>query len=191
MRGPVAYSVGTGRRNKGLKVFSRGKTWFNAAFSGSQNDIHPRPHFRRPAADQRCGRGDPYELAGDGLFISHDERYEATDEFLTVWRRLLQGETVSYEGKHIKVENSNLLFPPQQEPHPPIYFGGSSQAGIEAAAKHTDVYLTWGEPPEQVKEKIERVKKQAAKEGDPFDLALGCMSLPVKLNKRHGKRQSA
>ncbi|MCY9208997.1 FMNH2-dependent alkanesulfonate monooxygenase [Bacillus subtilis] len=109
--------------------------------------------------------GDPYELAGDGLFISHDERYEATDEFLTVWRRLLQGETVSYEGKHIKVENSNLLFPPQQEPHPPIYFGGSSQAGIEAAAKHTDVYLTWGEPPEQVKEKIERVKKQAAKEG--------------------------
>ncbi|OWV37770.1 alkanesulfonate monooxygenase, FMNH(2)-dependent [Bacillus spizizenii] len=109
--------------------------------------------------------GDPYELAGDGLFISHDERYETTEEFLTVWRRLLQGETVSYEGKHIKVENSNLLFPPQQAPHPPIYFGGSSQAGIEAAAKHTDVYLTWGEPPEQVKEKIERVKKQAEKEG--------------------------
>ncbi|NTU27014.1 FMNH2-dependent alkanesulfonate monooxygenase [Bacillus tequilensis] len=109
--------------------------------------------------------GDPYELAGDGLFISHDERYEATDEFLTVWRRLLQGETVTYGGKHIKVENSNLLFPPQQAPHPPIYFGGSSQAGIEAAAKHTDVYLTWGEPPKQVKEKIERVKKQAEKEG--------------------------
>ncbi|MEC1748592.1 FMNH2-dependent alkanesulfonate monooxygenase [Bacillus mojavensis] len=109
--------------------------------------------------------GDPYELAGDGLFISHDERYEATDEFLTVWRGLLRGETVTYEGKHIKVENSNLLFPPRQTPHPPIYFGGSSQAGIEIAAKHTDVYLTWGEPPEQVKEKIERVKKQAEKEG--------------------------
>ncbi|PRP49562.1 alkanesulfonate monooxygenase, FMNH(2)-dependent [Bacillus halotolerans] len=109
--------------------------------------------------------GDPYELAGDGLFISHDERYEATDEFLTVWRGLLRGETVTYEGKHIKVENSNLLFPPRQAPHPPIYFGGSSQAGIEVAAKHTDVYLTWGEPPEQVKEKIERVKKQAEKEG--------------------------
>ncbi|WP_413287067.1 FMNH2-dependent alkanesulfonate monooxygenase [Bacillus mojavensis] len=109
--------------------------------------------------------GDPYELAGDGLFISHDERYEATDEFLTVWRGLLRGETVTFEGKHIKVENSNLLFPPRQTPHPPIYFGGSSQAGIEVAAKHTDVYLTWGEPPEQVKEKIERVKKQAEKEG--------------------------
>lgn len=109
--------------------------------------------------------GDPYELAGDGMFISHDERYKATEEFLTVWRGLMRGETVTYEGDHIKVENSNLLFPPKQSPHPPLYFGGSSQAGIEAAAKHTDVYLTWGEPPEQVKEKIETVKKQAAKEG--------------------------
>ncbi|MDS9998330.1 FMNH2-dependent alkanesulfonate monooxygenase [Bacillus atrophaeus] len=109
--------------------------------------------------------GDAHELAGDGLFISHDERYEATDEFLTIWRGLLQGETVDYEGKHMKVENGNLLFPPHQTPHPPLYFGGSSTAGIEVAAKHTDVYLTWGEPPESVKEKIETVKKQAEKEG--------------------------
>lgn len=109
--------------------------------------------------------GDAHELAGDGLFISHDERYEATDEFLTIWRGLLQGETVDYEGKHMKVENGNLLFPPHQTPHPPLYFGGSSAAGIEVAAKHTDVYLTWGEPPESVKEKIETVKKQAEKEG--------------------------
>lgn len=109
--------------------------------------------------------GDAHELAGDGLFISHDERYEATDEFLTIWRGLLQGKTVDYEGKHMKVENGNLLFPPYQTPHPPLYFGGSSTAGIEVAAKHTDVYLTWGEPPESVKEKIETVKKQAEKEG--------------------------
>ncbi|GCD81611.1 hypothetical protein PTHTG4_06730 [Parageobacillus thermoglucosidasius] len=39
--------------------------------------------------------GDPVELAGDGLFLSHDERYEATDEFLTVWKRLLSGEEVT------------------------------------------------------------------------------------------------
>lgn len=76
--------------------------------------------------------GDPYELAGDGMFISHDERYKATEEFLTVWRGLMRGETVTYEGDHIKVENSNLLFSPKQTPHPPLYFGGSSQAGIEA-----------------------------------------------------------
>ncbi|MDG2703245.1 LLM class flavin-dependent oxidoreductase, partial [Vibrio parahaemolyticus] len=36
--------------------------------------------------------GSKEELEGDGLFISHDERYEATEEFLTIWKRLLKGE---------------------------------------------------------------------------------------------------
>ncbi|MCM3183310.1 FMNH2-dependent alkanesulfonate monooxygenase [Priestia megaterium] len=109
--------------------------------------------------------GDPGELAGDGLFLSHDERYEAADEFLDVWKGLLAGDTVNYEGKHIHVENSELLYPPVQKPSPPIYFGGSSPAGQKVAAKHSDVYLTWGEPPEQVREKITTVRKQAEAEG--------------------------
>ncbi|MED3880845.1 FMNH2-dependent alkanesulfonate monooxygenase [Priestia megaterium] len=109
--------------------------------------------------------GDPAELAGDGLFLSHDERYEAADEFLDVWKGLLAGDTVNYEGKHIHVENSELLYPPVQKPSPPIYFGGSSPAGQKVAAKHSDVYLTWGEPPEQVREKITAVRKQAEAEG--------------------------
>ncbi|MED4058283.1 FMNH2-dependent alkanesulfonate monooxygenase [Priestia megaterium] len=109
--------------------------------------------------------GDPAELAGDGLFLSHDERYEAAGEFLDVWKGLLAGDTVNYEGKHIHVENSELLYPPVQKPSPPIYFGGSSPAGQKVAAKHSDVYLTWGEPPEQVREKIAAVRKQAEAEG--------------------------
>ena len=30
--------------------------------------------------------GDPAEAEGDGIFLSHDERYDVTDEFLEVWR---------------------------------------------------------------------------------------------------------
>jgi alkanesulfonate monooxygenase SsuD/methylene tetrahydromethanopterin reductase-like flavin-dependent oxidoreductase (luciferase family) len=33
--------------------------------------------------------GDPAELRGDGVWLDHDERYVATDEYLTIWRRLL------------------------------------------------------------------------------------------------------
>lgn len=109
--------------------------------------------------------GDPVELAGDGLFLKHDERYEAADEFLTIWRGLLQGETVNYDGKHVKSEGGELLFPPVQQPAPPVYFGGSSPAGQQVAASHSDVYLTWGEPPAQVKEKIDSVRQQAQKKG--------------------------
>jgi alkanesulfonate monooxygenase len=109
--------------------------------------------------------GDPVELAGDGLFLAHDERYEVTDEFLTVWRNLLEGKEVQYDGKHLKIEGGKLLFPPVQNPHPPIYFGGSSPAGQAVAAKHTDVYLTWGEPPAQVEQKIKEVRRLAEQEG--------------------------
>jgi alkanesulfonate monooxygenase len=116
--------------------------------------------------------GDPVELAGDGLFLSHDERYEATDEFLTVWKRLLSGEEVTLKGKHINVDGAKLLFPPIQIPYPPIYFGGSSPAGQLVAAKHADVYLTWGEPPAQVEEKISQVRKLAEQQGRAIEFGI-------------------
>ncbi|MEH2126565.1 LLM class flavin-dependent oxidoreductase [Nostoc sp.] len=40
--------------------------------------------------------GDTKELAKDGIFLDHDQRYELTDEFLTIWRSLMQGEEVTY-----------------------------------------------------------------------------------------------
>ncbi|QPA30292.1 FMNH2-dependent alkanesulfonate monooxygenase [Thermaerobacillus caldiproteolyticus] len=116
--------------------------------------------------------GDPVELGGDGLFLSHDERYEATDEFLTIWKGLLNGEEVTFEGKHLKVKGGKLLFPPVQKPYPPIYFGGSSSAGQLVAAKHADVYLTWGEPPEQVEKKISEVRRLAEKQGRTVEFGI-------------------
>mgnify|MGYP000308880085 CR=1 FL=1 len=68
--------------------------------------------------------GDPVENKGDGIFLSHEERYEVTREFLTVYNALLEGEVVNFTGKHIKVEDGRLLFPPVQSPRPPLFFGG-------------------------------------------------------------------
>lgn len=109
--------------------------------------------------------GDPVELAGDGLQLKHHERYELTDEFLTVWRELLEHGESNYEGDYLHIDGGKLLFSALQKPYPPLYFGGSSQVGQEVAAKHVDVYLTWGETPDKVKEKIEYVRKLAVKQG--------------------------
>ncbi|HEY2594065.1 MAG TPA: FMNH2-dependent alkanesulfonate monooxygenase [Chloroflexota bacterium] len=109
--------------------------------------------------------GDPRQLAGDGLFLSHDERYAMTDEFLTLWRRLMLGERVEFDGKYLHIEGARLSLPPLQQPYPPLYFGGSSAPGREVAARHADMYLTWGEPPEQVAEKIDDVRERAAQLG--------------------------
>ena len=109
--------------------------------------------------------GDPEELAGDGIFLDHRERYEESAEFTRVWRRVTEGETVDYEGKHVNVRGARLLFKPVQQPRPPLWFGGSSDAAQDLAAEQVDVYLTWGEPPALVKEKIDQVRAKAAAQG--------------------------
>lgn len=135
----------------------------------------PAPSARQAATlDQALGGrlllnvvpgGDATELAADGVFLKHDERYEAADEYLTIWRRLLSGETVDFEGKHFSVMQGQNFHAPVQKPYPPLYFGGSSPAAHDLAAKHVDAYLTWGEPPAAVAEKIADVHARAAKQG--------------------------
>jgi alkanesulfonate monooxygenase len=105
------------------------------------------------AAEQR-GYGDP---------LDHDQRYERADEFLTVVRAAIGGEPFDHHGHHFTIDNGLLAHPPDQPPA--IYLGGSSDPAIQVAARHADVYLTWGEPPDKVKEKIDRVAAMAAREG--------------------------
>ncbi|STQ45964.1 Alkanesulfonate monooxygenase [Ewingella americana] len=109
--------------------------------------------------------GDPVENKGDGIFLSHAERYQVTREFLEVYSRLLKGEKVDFDGEHIRVEGAEVLFPPVQENGPPLYFGGSSEEAIDVAANQIDTYLTWGEPVEQVAEKLAVVRQRAEAQG--------------------------
>jgi len=109
--------------------------------------------------------GDPVENRGDGIFLSHAERYQVTKEFLEVYSRLLKNEKVDFAGEHIRVEGAEILFPPVQENGPPLYFGGSSEEAIDVAANQIDTYLTWGEPLEQVAEKLAVVRQRAQEKG--------------------------
>ncbi len=111
-----------------------------------------------------CG-GNPKDLAGDGITLGHDERYAHAADFLTIWRGLMAGETVQHEGAYLSSKGGKLNFPPVQTPHPPLYFGGSSPAGHALAAAQADAYLTWGEPPAAVGEKIADVRRRAAAHG--------------------------
>jgi alkanesulfonate monooxygenase len=107
--------------------------------------------------------GESQEQRAYGDFLDKDARYRRTGEFLTVVRQLWEGKTVDLDGEHLKVEGAELARLP--DPVPEVYFGGSSPAAVEVAARHADVYLTWGEPPAQVAEKIARVRDLAAREG--------------------------
>ncbi|NMM28578.1 MAG: FMNH2-dependent alkanesulfonate monooxygenase [Glaciimonas sp.] len=113
--------------------------------------------------------GDQGEMEADGLHADHAERYEISSEFLHIWRASLAGEGgaagFDFDGKHLQVKGAKTLYPPIQKPYPPLYFGGSSPAAHELAAEQVDVYLTWGEPPAAVAEKIADIRTRAAKHG--------------------------
>ena len=109
--------------------------------------------------------GDPVELAGDGVFLDHEERYGLMDEFLRIWRALVAGEEVSFEGKYLRISKGNVFFPCVQEPHPPLFMGGSSKAATRVALEHIDTLLTWAEPPEDVRLKLAAVRAAADVKG--------------------------
>ncbi|MCA0400270.1 MAG: FMNH2-dependent alkanesulfonate monooxygenase [Proteobacteria bacterium] len=109
--------------------------------------------------------GNATELAGDGVHLDHDERYAHAAEFLTVYNQLLEGKRVDFEGQHIRVKGAQLGFLPVQKPRPPVWFGGSSDPALNVAAEHVETYLTWGEPLDQVDEKLNAVRQRAKARG--------------------------
>lgn len=107
--------------------------------------------------------GESQEQRVYGDFLDKDARYARTGEFLQIVRQLWDGRTVDLDGDHLCVEQARLTRLPG--PVPEVYFGGSSPAAGQVAARHADVYLTWGEPPAQVAEKIAWIRKLAAEQG--------------------------
>jgi alkanesulfonate monooxygenase len=106
--------------------------------------------------------GDDAEQRRFGDALGKAERYERAGEFLHVVRELWTGEPVTFHGKHLFVEDARLPAVPEW---PDVYLGGSSPGALEVAARYADVYLTWGEPPEQVAEKLDRVRAVADEAG--------------------------
>ena len=107
--------------------------------------------------------GESAEQRAYGDFLDKQQRYERTGEFLDIVTRLWRGETVTTAGRHLRVEGAALTRLP--EPVPDVYFGGSSHAAGPVAARHADVYLTWGEPPRAVDTKLRWIEELAAREG--------------------------
>lgn len=125
--------------------------------------------------------GNDAEQRQDGDFLDHAARYERTDEWLEIVRRTWTSETpFDFTGKHFQVEQGFSKIKPVQQPHLPIFFGGASDAAVEVAGRHADVYALWGEPVEDVRAMIVRVRASATKAGrDPAALKFSLSLRPV------------
>lgn len=91
--------------------------------------------------------GSTKSLQEYGLHVEHDERYELSAEYWSIVKRLTAGEVFDHKGRFYDLRNAGASFrelKPVQDGHIPLWFGGSSDPGIEMAAEHVDVFLTWG-----------------------------------------------
>ena len=74
----------------------------------------------------------------DALGIPVQTRGRRTDEMLEVMKRLWTEEHVTHQGRFFHFEDVTLLPRPQQQPYPPIWVAGRSDAAMQRAALHGD-----------------------------------------------------
>ncbi|MFM9378972.1 LLM class flavin-dependent oxidoreductase [Gordonia sp. VNK21] len=96
------------------------------------------------------------------------QRYERTAEFIELLRALWTREQVTYRGDHFAVTDSTVqprVTPRPGRPHPPLYFGGASAAAERVSARLADVQLFWGEPRDDLAERIDRLRRLTEQQG--------------------------
>jgi alkanesulfonate monooxygenase len=114
--------------------------------------------------------GDSAEQRALGDHLDKDARYERTAEFLSIVRDLWRGVEVDLDGERLSVSGAQLEQLPA--PAPPIYFGGSSPAALDVAARYVEVYLSWGEPPSLLRDKLHAVTAIASEQGRRLRLGI-------------------
>jgi len=106
--------------------------------------------------------GDDAEQLRFGDHLGKAERYRRAGEFLHILRELWTGETVNFTGEFLDVSDARII---PSAIWPDVYLGGSSAGAVDVAARYADVYLTWGEPPSDVAEKLDGVRAAAKAAG--------------------------
>jgi alkanesulfonate monooxygenase SsuD/methylene tetrahydromethanopterin reductase-like flavin-dependent oxidoreductase (luciferase family) len=99
------------------------------------------------------------------------ERYALLEDTLEILTRLFTGEEVSYDGKAVSLHHARLRPVPVQQPHPPIWIGGSGpRRTLPLAARYADVWHAYGTP-NSLRDASSRLDELAADAGrDPSDI---------------------
>ncbi|UQU66747.1 LLM class flavin-dependent oxidoreductase [Couchioplanes caeruleus] len=116
--------------------------------------------------------GSDAEQRRDGDYLTKDDRYARTEEYLRILRRAWSSpEPFSHEGRFYRFEDFSLLAQPAHRI--PLYFGGSSAAAYRVGGAVADVFALWGEPLKETAEQIASVQAAArAAERGPLGISV-------------------
>jgi alkanesulfonate monooxygenase len=108
------------------------------------------------------------EQRRDGDYLSKEDRYARTREYLQILKRAwTEDEPFSHQGRFYQFADYVSHVKPFQEPRIPLYFGGSSDEAYAVGAAEADVYALFAQPLAQIAEEIERIKAAAGSEQPP------------------------
>jgi probable F420-dependent oxidoreductase len=96
-------------------------------------------------------------------------RGKRTDEYLEVLKALWTTDPSSYSGEFYELPSCNMHPKPVQQPHPPLVFGGESDAALRRVARYGQGWYTFNRLPDQVDEGLARLDAALAAEGRSRD----------------------
>ena len=106
------------------------------------------------------------EQNGDGDFALKEERYRRASEYLEVMKLAWSSDRrFDFAGAFYRVRGARSDVQPLQKPHPPLFFGGSSEGALAMGAKHCDVFAMFGEPLAATAQRIAEFRARAALHG--------------------------
>lgn len=108
------------------------------------------------------------EQAAEGDFLAKQDRYRRAAEYLSIMRRLwTEPAPFDHAGEFYRVQGAFSAARPVQRPHPPLWFGGSSEGALAMGAAQCDLFALYGEPLAETAERIAAFRARVTALGRP------------------------
>lgn len=105
-------------------------------------------------------------------FLSHDQRYEYSREWIRLVKALWQGERVNFTGQYFQVQDLQLTPRAIAHPHPRVYVGGESDPARTLAAQEANVFFLNGRPIDVIRQTIREVRQIPRSQPQPLRFAM-------------------
>ena len=102
------------------------------------------------------------------------ERGARTNEGLAICKALWSEGAATFQGRFYSFEEAHVGPKPAQQPHPPIYIGGSTDAALKRVAKYGDVWHPLKPTLEQIleiKPRLDAALEAEGRTGEGFPIA--------------------
>ena len=106
-----------------------------------------------------------FEVCG----VPHRERGARVSEGIDVVRALWRDTPASFRGRFTRFEGVSIDPKPVQQPGPPIWIGGRSDAALARAGRQGDGWVSYVVQPERYAQSVAKIRTAAQAAGRPLD----------------------